>query len=76
MNPRAYRKLRKLTLKQMADLVGAAHESVVSKHERGALFPSPRFVQAYQEVSEGAVRYEDWVDVRNAARRAPVPMAS
>lgn len=75
MNPRRFRKLKKLTLAQMAELVGASNQSVVSKHERGILLPSPKFVTAYQRVSDGAVRYEDWVEVHNAAR-ASVSLAA
>lgn len=65
MNPRRFRKSRGLTLAEMADLVGASTGSTVSKHERGLTFPSPEYVEAYRNVSQGKVQYEDWIDLRS-----------
>lgn len=66
MNPKRFRKSRGLTLAGMAELVGASSASTVSKHERGRIFPSPEYIEAYRRVSDGKVQYEDWLDLRHA----------
>lgn len=68
MNPRRFRTSRRLTLEEMAELIGAAHASTVSKQERGLIFPSPEYIERWREASDGKVQYEDWIELRR-----PVP---
>lgn len=75
MNPRRFRKSRGLTLSEMAELLGAANASTVFKQERGQTFPSPEYIQRWQQISQGKVQYEDFVELRESSR-APVPMAA
>lgn len=65
MNPRNYRKSRGLTLSEMAELIGAANGSTVSKQERGSIFPSPEYIEAWRKASNGKVQYEDWIELRD-----------
>lgn len=78
MHPRSYRKQAKLTLSDMAELVGASNASVVSKHERAIMFPSPERIERYRKASAGAVTHEDFYVLhqqakRNRARNSPDP---
>jgi len=75
MNPRRFRKSRGLTLHEMAELLGAANASTVSKQERGNTFPTPENIERWREISGGKVQYEDFVELRDC-HRAPVPMAA
>lgn len=78
MGPRRFRKSRNLTLAAMADLLrehvsdgkGGPNASTVSKHERGSIFPSPDYIEAWRRASEGEVQYEDFVDLRDASASA------
>lgn len=79
MNPRRFRTSRGLTLaemaEQLADHVGVANPSTVSKQERGRIFPTPEYIEAWRKVSDGKVQYEDWIDLRAAVGRAPELLA-
>ena len=53
----------------MAELVGAANASVVSKHERGLMFPGPERIERYRKASGGAVTHQDFYALRQQAKR-------
>ncbi|QUT04026.1 helix-turn-helix transcriptional regulator [Sphingobium phenoxybenzoativorans] len=60
MQLRAYRKLTGLTLDQVAEIVGVANASVVSRHERGVQRPETETVEKYRDLTDGAVTERDW----------------
>ena len=70
MNPRRYRKSRNQTLADVAQAVGAANRSTVSKHERGMIFPSPEYIERYRVWSGGKVQFEDFEEIRRARAEA------
>lgn len=70
MHPKSYRKEKGLTLRDLAELIGASNASVVSKHERGMMFPSPETIERYRKATGGAVTYADWLSIRQRAKRA------
>lgn len=74
MNPRRYRKSRNQTLADVAQVVGAANVSTVSKHERGIIFPSPEYIERYRAWSGGKVQYEDYEEIRRARAAAPADL--
>lgn len=68
MHPRRFRKSRNWTLAEMAERIGAANGSTVSRQERGIIFPSPEYIEAWRSASDGKVQYEDWIDLRGAGQ--------
>lgn len=70
MHPRQFRKSKGLTLEQLAEKVGAANASVVSRHELGTTFPTPEMIERYRKFSRGKVRFDDFDAIRKAKRDA------
>jgi len=73
MDLKSYRGLRKWSQEHVAQLLRdrglkASNGGVVAKHERGERFPDPDTVEAYREITDGAVRYEDWTALRDSIR--------
>lgn len=74
MRLKAWRALKKLTLLEVADGIGAANPGVVEKHESGKRRPSADFQAKYHKFTEGAVTAQDWLDQHQemkAARAGP-----
>lgn len=72
-----FRELRGWTLERAADELKANGDerlanvtaSLVRKHEAGWHMPRPVLIARYAEISEGAVTYQDWLNVRSAPKR-------
>lgn len=83
MRLREYRKLKSWTQEQLALLVVensglAANGSVVARHETGERFPDKDTIEAYRQITDGAVMYDDHVAVRREweqaqAEKSPAP---
>ena len=53
--------------------VANINPTAIGKHERGIRFPPPDTVEAYAEITDGAVTYNDWLRVREAGVAPPRP---
>lgn len=71
MQLRTFRKLKGWTLEETAEKVREAggrfanvSYSNVSRHERGHRFPDVYMIGRYSEVTDGAVTFADWANLR------------
>lgn len=60
MQLRKYRKLKGLTLEQVAEKMGFSSVATVGRHETGVRSPSLADIEKYEILTEGAVRIDDW----------------
>jgi transcriptional regulator with XRE-family HTH domain len=72
MNPKIWRESQKLSLAAFGDRIGRTAPSV-QRYERGERFPDPETIAAYVVATNGAVGYQDFIDVRAEKRQVPVP---
>lgn len=63
MMMRQFRETLGLTLRQVADATGFPLNQV-SKDERGVREPSVEEIATYQDFTQGAVRYDDWLALK------------
>ncbi|WP_337846955.1 helix-turn-helix transcriptional regulator [Sphingomonas sp.] len=73
MQLKDFRSMKGWTLQELAEKVGVKHARTVHRHETGEDFPRPGILERYEEVTDGAVRYEDFVKL---AKKSPAADAT
>ena len=75
MQLRDFRQMKAWTLQELANLMGYANPRTVERHEKGTRFPQSVDIEKYQQLSDGAVRFEDFVALKKAREKDALPAA-